>query len=68
MCIRDSNPAVSPAVEAAILAAMNPDIGRRLSSAAALRQALDAPPGAAQRNPASTAVVLPTQMLSLIHI
>ncbi len=59
---RALNPAVSPAAEAAILAAMNPDIGRRLSSAAALRQALDAPPGAAQRNPASTAVVLPTQM------
>ena len=56
------NPAISPAVESAILAAMNPDIGRRLSSAAALRQALDAPPGALRRDPASTAVVLPTSM------
>ena len=59
---RALNPAVSPAVESAILAAMNPDIGRRLSSAAALRQALDAPPGALRRDPASTAVVLPTSM------
>ena len=59
---RALNPAVSPAAEAAILAAMNPDIGRRLSSAAAFHQALDAPPAALRRDPASTAVVLPTQM------
>ncbi len=59
---RALNPAVSPAAEAAILAAMNLDIGRRLSSAAAFHQALDAPPAALRRDPASTAVVLPTQM------
>ena len=59
---RALNPAVSPAVEAAILAAMTPDISRRLPSAAALHRALDAPPGALRRDPASTAVVLPTQM------
>ena len=59
---RALNPDISPPVEDAILAAMNLDIGRRLSSAAALRQALDAPPGALRRDLASTAVVLPTSM------
>ncbi len=59
---RALNPNISPSTEDAILAAMNLDIGRRLSSAAALRQALDAPAGALRRDPASTAVVLPTHM------
>ncbi len=41
---RALNRAVSPAVEAAILAAMNPDMSARLSSAGDFVAALDAPP------------------------
>lgn len=56
---RGINPAVSPPVEAAILAAMNPDMTRRLSSAGEFQMAFDAPAGVVARS-GGTAVVMPT--------